>query len=309
MIRKRIQNRVAESRFALPITVVYVIAVWLIGGVTGDRSYMQPVYIAISAFMMMVLNNSNSLIRIYSRMVSCTFLVLTACAAFLFKDWAPLLVQLCFVCFYAHLFTCYQNNNTPGRMFHAFLFLGVASMFFRQILFFVPFIWMLMPGKLMAFSPRMFWASIIGLATPYWFAAGYCMFTGRIMMIYNHFAMETWLYPLSLYSLPDTPRLITLAFVIIIAITGTVHFLRSSYNDKIRTRMIYEIFIIMNILALVFLVLQPQHYDMLLMLMLANTSPVAAHFIALTHTRTTNISFILMCIAALAITAYNIWMS
>lgn len=308
MAIKRLQNRIAESRFTLPITVVYVLAVWAVGCLHGDMPYIQPLFIAVSAFMMMVLNNSNALIRIYSRMVSCTFLVLTAGAAFLVDDWAPMLVQLCFVCFYAQFFTCYQNNNAPGRMFHAFMYLGVASIFFKQILFFVPFIWMLMPGKLMAFSWRMFWASVIGLVTPYWFVMGYCMLTDKLFLLYNQFVCEPWIYPISLNALPGTPRLVTLAFVLLIAITGTVHFLRSSYNDKIRTRMIYEIFIIMNVLTVVFLVLQPQHYDMLLMLMLVNTAPVAAHYIALTHTRTTNISFILMAIAALALTAYNIWM-
>ena len=72
--------------------------------------------------------------------------------------------------------------------------------------------------------------------------------------------------------------------------------------------MIYETFITVDICTIIFLVLQPQHYNILMYIMIINTAPLSGHFIALTHTWITNIAFYVILIAALALTAYNLWM-
>lgn len=308
MIRKRLQNKVAESRFALPVTAIYATLAWLAGGLAGNGMYIQFALFAASAFMMMMLNNHNSLIRIYSRMVSCTFLVLTAMAAFLFDRYEPFAVQMCMTVFYLAFFSCYQDKSARGRMFYAFLFIGLASIFFIQILFLVPVLWIIMAGKLMVFNPKTFWASVLGLVTPYWFMAGYCLLTGSPDRLISHFAGIAVFSPMSLYARPDTKRLATLALVLLLAFTGIIHYMRNSYGDKIRTRTIYETFIIMNLITIASVILQPQHTDMLLPLIIVNTAPLAAHFIALTGTRLTNIAFCTITTAILVLTAYNIWM-
>lgn len=308
MARKRLQNKVAESRFALPVTAVYATLVWLAEGLASGNMYIQFALFAVSTFMMMTLNNLNSLIRIYSRMVSCTFLVLTTMAVFLFKRYEPFAVQMCITVFYVAFFSCYQNKHSQGRMFYAFLFIGLASIFFVQILFFVPILWIIMAGKLLVFSPRTFWASILGLVTPYWFITGYRLLTGNLDKLADHFESIIVFGPSIPYTMPDIARLITLTFLLLLTITGMIHYLRNSYGDKIRTRMIYEIFMIMNLAIIVFIIVQPQHIDMLLPMLIINTAPMTAHFIALTGTRLTNISFCGIIITILAITAYNIWM-
>ncbi|MDR9825015.1 hypothetical protein RCJ22_05260, partial [Vibrio sp. FNV 38] len=84
---KRTQNHVAESRFTLPVVVLYAIAVWLASGllipsvpITSEGlwkgAWVQFVCFFVSAYVLVELNNSNALIRIYSRTVSCSFIVL-----------------------------------------------------------------------------------------------------------------------------------------------------------------------------------------------------------------------------------------
>jgi hypothetical protein len=63
----------------------------------------------------------------------------------------------------------------------------------------------------------------------------------------------------------------------------------------------------MNLLTVVFIVLQPQHYEILLGIMIVNTCPFIGHFIALTHTRLTNVTFYILIVLTLFITAYNLW--
>ena len=99
----------------------------------------------------------------------------------------------------------------------------------------------------------------------------------------------------------NTYQIITFAFVLLCALIGTVHFLRNSSKDKIRTRMIFEMFITVDIATVVFIILQPQHFDILIRIAIVNTSPLIGHFISLTNTKLTNITCIVLMIIALSI--------
>ena len=116
MIVKRFQNHVAESRIALPLTGVYAFLVCAAGGLFADKLWLQFGLLAISSFLIMLLNNSNALIRIYSRMVSCSFLALAVMSHFLFVDIRCGIVQSCFISFYLFLFSAYQDNRAIGRV-------------------------------------------------------------------------------------------------------------------------------------------------------------------------------------------------
>ena len=110
-----------------------------------------------------------------------------------------------------------------------------------------------------------------------------------------------------LFGIFNDHHYITFAFVCLVAIIGMIHYLRTSHMDKIRTQMIYELLMWMNLLTIVFIILQPQHFEILLGIMIVNTSPFIGHFLALTHTRLTNLTFYALIFLILFITAYNLW--
>ena len=120
-------------------------------------------------------------------------------------------------------------------------------------------------------------------------------------------ALTVFEEPFNLYGITDSQKA-TLGLVILLAIIGTTHYIRKSYLDKIRIRMFYGFFIFMDLAALLFLLLQPQHFNAMLLLMIVNTSPLVAHFAALSSTKLTNITFMVLSAASLLLTAYNIWM-
>lgn len=305
-MQKRIQNKVAESRFAFPVVAVYGLLVWLAAGAIENMQWMQFAMYAVSTVLMLTLNNSNALIRIYSRMVSCSFIVMACSATFLFQSLKVEAVQMLFVLFYLSLLRSYQDKRAPGIVFYSFACIGLISLWFVQILYFVPVFWLLMATNLMAFGNRMFWASILGIIVPYWFMAGYYLYMGNIDDLQSHFLQLVDFQPLFGIEIPDMHRLATFAVVALLAVIGIVHYLRNSYLDKIRTRMIFEMFITVDLLAMAFLVLQPQHFDMLMPIVIVNTSCLYAHFIALTKTRITNIVFLLVCVLMLALTVFNV---
>lgn len=293
---------------ALPVTAVYVVLVCLAAGLLEGQMWTSFALLAVSSFLMMQLNNANALIRVYSRMVSCSFLVLSAMSTFLLSDPAYGGVQLCLVAFYVLFFRAYQDKRAVGSIFYAFLMLGIASIWFVQILFFVPVLWILLYTNVLAGSARTFFASILGLVLPYWFVEVYYVYIGEPLALIPHFMALAEFRTLDL-SLPWTgPQLAATALVLLFAIVGVVHFHRNSYMDKIRTRMLFEIFTAMAVSTVVFLFLQPQHVNCLLGMMIVSISPLFGHFVALTRTRLTNISFFVFLLLTLVVTAYNVWM-
>ena len=304
---KRLQNTIAESIWALPIVSIYSLAACLISGKDTITMGFQLAMLTVSAYMMVELNNANSLIRVYSRMMSSSFLVMTVMSLFLFKSVAIGFVQLCAISSLLLLFKTYQDPNATGRVFYAFFALGATSIFFVQILFFVPIIWVLMAVNLMAFSPKTLAASLIGIIAPYWFLVAYYAYMDMLPQLCTHFlGLLLFAKPFCFASLNDH-HIVTLVFITLLALVGTVHFLIYSYQDRIKARLFFEMFITLNICCLLFILLQPQHFDYLLSMMIIFTAPLIGHFITLTHSRLSNLFFLIILFVSLFITAYNSW--
>ena len=268
--------------------------------------WLQLLILVASTVMMVILNNNNSLIRIYSRMVSCSFYVVVLMSPFLFSSINIGIAQLAFIFSLNFILRAFQDKQAVGWVFYAFVAIGVASVFYVELLWLVPILWILLTTNVLAMSLRTFIASILGVALPYWFLSAYYLLIGNPQAIADHFeAMMLWQQPFD-FSMLDSHRGLTFLFVAILGIIGSVHFVAYSYQDKIRTRMIFEMFITVDILSFVFIILQPQHFDNLLPIIIVNTSCLFAHYVALTRTWLTNVTFIVMCLATLGLTIFNL---
>lgn len=304
---KRFQNHVAESRLALPVTGSYALLVWLAAGLINGEMWMQFACFVISAYLMVELNNSNALIRIYSRMVSCSFLALSCMASFAFSSESGAIVELCVIAAYTTLLRSYQDRKASGWIFYTFLCVGLGSLVKVHLLYYVPVLWILMFAYLRSMSFRTFFASVFGLLVPYWFAAVYFIYQGDFSMAESHFSALLSFGELFDFSALQVCQIAVLAFLVVLSFTGIIHYVRTSYNDKIRIRMYYDSFIVIDAVTWVFMLLQPQHYDWLLRILIVNTSILVAHFIALTHTKITNIAFYVILVATLLLTAFGLW--
>lgn len=305
---KRLQNKVADSRAALPVTAVYAAGIWLICGLMQEGWWLQFGCFAISTFLMVLLNNSNALIRIYSRMVSCTFLAFSCAACFLFSSLHGHIFQCCFLATYLCLFSTFQNPASIGITYYGFLCLGIASIAQVNVLWLVPVLWLMMITNLQSFSLRTFLASILGVLTPYWLMGGWMFYNENTSAFMEHFIPLTDLHRPFDFSLLNVHQISFVVFLVILGFLSTIHFWQTSYLDKFRVRQIYGIFIRMNLITLLLICLQPQHIDILTRLLIINSAPLVGHFIALTKTRLSNIVFCIIVLSTLALTAYNIWM-
>lgn len=306
---KRAQNRIAQSRWSLSVTAIYCILMFVLSQSAKPVPWIQLPLFCAATVLMVLLNNTNSLIRIYSRMVSCSYGVMMIMSPFLFDSLNVSVAQLAFIMFLFFIFHAYQDKRAVGWAFYAYAALGISSVVYVQMLYLLPILWVLQATNVLAASVRTYCASLFGVIMPYWFMGAYCLYMGEPQVFADHFAaLAVWQTPFDFTTI-DAHRLITLAFVAVPGIIGTTHFLAYSYQDKIRTRMLYEMFIALEACFLVLLVLQPQHFDMLLSLLIVVVSPLIGHFMSLTHSRLSNITFFALIAIAFLLTVFNVWMS
>lgn len=304
--KKRIQNKIAASRFSLPVTATLAALVWVAVGLMTDNIWVEFAITIVSTLLMVELNNKNALMRTYSRMVSCSFLALITVTSLPYPSLTGNLSTLCLIAFYLILWTSYQDHHAAGRTYYAFIFLGLASTIFVQALYYLPILWFVMMVFTNSFSIRTFMASILGVITPYWFTVGYYAYTDNLQGFISHLGnLATFQVPFD-FSQVTNHQIINFSFIIILGIIGTIHFLRTSYADKIRTRMIYESLILMNAVSIIFLLLQPQHDYEIGGILIVNTSPLIAHYITFTKGKLANLSFIVMLLFAIIILLYNL---
>ena len=300
----------AESRLTFPVTVLYGLLLCLIGGVIQHQWWIQLACYILATYLMILLNNFHALIRIYSRAIASAFIILSGVACFIFPSLEGCIVTVGLVASLLTLFTTYQNREAAGWIYYTFLILGVASVANIHFLVFIPIYWIMMIF-INSLSLRTFIASLFGLLTPYWIWIAVVLFfyKDNLTPFTNLFQPLTEVTFFNAYGSIPLSHYLTYAFLVILAFTGIIHFLRKSYNDKIRTRQFYYSIIFFNIVVLVLLALFPQYYDLLFRPAIILTSPLIGHFIALTRTKITNIAFYLILITALLLTGFNLWTS
>ena len=114
MIR-RFQNKITESRKTLPIACVIGVAVWLVYGLVQQHLWLPFVCFAVATFLMVELNNANSLIRIYSRMVSCAFIAFVCSSVYLFTSVRGGMIMVCAVLFYVLFLHSFKDRRVMRR--------------------------------------------------------------------------------------------------------------------------------------------------------------------------------------------------
>ena len=290
----------------MPSMALTATVVWLLCGLIPNELWMQFGCFVVATYLMVELNNSNALLRIYSRMVSCSFIMLMCSACFLFQSLHAMVTALCMAASVTCMFHTYQDRLSMGWTFYAYMCIGICSVLNVHILYMLPIMWLSQLAYMRSLTIRTFLASMLGVICPYWFLMVYLIFNDQLEAFETHFGPLLHFGPIADFSDISVHTMVSLAFVVITAAIGITHYQRKRQNDKIRTRMCYDTFIIQDLTALVLLTLQPQHSELLLTLMILSTSPLVAHYISLTHTRLTDITFRVMTLVAVSLSIMNI---
>ena len=263
----------------------------------------------LAAYVFMETNDVYNVIRLRTRMMACTWLVLASCQAFMHPFGTPAISAVCMALSYYLLFRCYQLYNSAAWIFHSFLFLGTGSLFAAVMLPMGLLFYLYLIGFLRSLSWRGFWAGLLGMALPYAVWGTWCFLTDKtdsiLVFVTSHFV---W-HPVSLEAITSLPvsRMVSMGVVTLLSLVGVFHYLQTKYNDKIRVRMILYISMVQTILLLVYLFLQPGEFQNTMALLIVSACPLIAHYFSLTGSWLSNAFFILSLFLCGTMAYFNLW--
>jgi hypothetical protein len=182
----------------------------------------------------------------------------------------------CLILSFYQLFTSYHNPGVIQKSFNAAFFIGIGSLLWIHILWFLPLFWWGM-YNFKALTPRTFLSSLIGVGLVYWFLLGWCVWRHDYTPFTIPFAS------LLNVGLPDgfgALRLIDgiqVLYVAFLAIIAIVNILLHEHDDSLRTRQFLS-FLIMFLVASSALFLYKQSSDELLDATCMPASILISHF-------------------------------
>lgn len=298
MRENNFRTRIATGSFTLPVAVLVAAAVLCTAAPTGDELWKILAVVAVTTYALIELSNRNALLRVRSRMVSSTYLVILAACPFMAVWSTDLLPAVALVLTYFALFAAYQQPHPAGYAFHAGLFVGIGSLFYPPMILLEVVVVHCLLVQLRALNWRSLLAVVFGAVLPYWFLAGWGIWENRIDTIFVPY-LEAFNFGAPDYAALTLPQMLVAGYVVVLSLCAAVHFTRTAYNDKIRTRMYFYVFLVLEVVLVAALAFQPQCANVLMHMLIVNSAPIIAHHFTLGRGRALNVWFII-CLVLLA---------
>ena len=328
-MKNRLQNRIAQSSATLPTACVLTTLLWWLPQGGYSTEYLLGWLLCVlTAYVVIETVAVNALLRIRSRMISSMFLFLMAVCGFLHPISSGTIVLFCVAVSFFCLLRTYEAERPETDILHTYLFLSLGSLLWPPLLL-LSVVQLWNQGVfLRSLHVRSFGAACCGVLLPYFFWAAGAFAMNDIQPFVNHVAAiiaplteefqwqwavdlaqttnwnDFWtMFSTSMQArvLSHQPECAALLLVSVLGLTGFVHYVRSSFDDKIRVRMCHYCFMFMQVVLLLWLTLVPSYFYQLFPLLLLTTSPAAAHFIVFTRTWLTNAWFVLIVLALIAV--------
>lgn len=250
---------------------------------------------AVATYAMAELNNAFVMLRINSRVLSSTLLVLITSVASYHTLQSAHLIICCSVLAYFPLFRSYQRPEATVNPFLVALAISVSSLVFARMLWFVPILWV-SQALLRSFSFRGWVASLFGLLMPYWLWAGtaYCMDRWNVFEAHVQTLLQLHLPD---YAHVDWIQFLPVLLAFLLFLIGLVDNLLNQHLDKTRIRCHYSCVIFTGLAAYVWIALQPQDWNYIFPVAMTGTAMLGGHFLALSVGRVQNIVSIIFVLS------------
>lgn len=319
MKKNRLQNRISGSMFTLPVCAVVTLWLWGFPLQEGDGAFFSRLsfslphlialgLVALVAYSLMEMNNVNMLIRVRSRLVSSVWLISVATIP-LTRVYSPgLVAAVCLSVAYYQLFRTYQRRGCQLNSFHYALMISLGSLFVPHLMGFLPFFLWHQTVFLRSTTLRTLGAVLLGTALPLVPVVGYAMVVNDYSFLLRWIEVLSQYRPLSLesYRVLTVQQWASWGIISLWGLIGMVHYLCTSYNDRIQTRMLLYVFVCQFVVIEVFVCLQPQFLDVWMPMLIVTSAPLIAHFFALTGSWFTNALFVTAFLSFCALGVFNL---
>lgn len=299
----RLQNRVAGSVFTLPVCAAMAVVVWWLPDFRFSMDAAWGLLLAtLVTYVLLETNNRFQMIRIRTRMVASTWVVSASAIAMLHTWSYGMIAALSLAVSHFCLFSTYEKRQPVGETFHAGLFLGIGTLFVPWLVFLFPlYVWH-QGVFLRSMSWRCLFALLIGGMFPAMVVAVPSVLAndfGRFLWWWHELTSFVPIVPASYLDL-TLQQALAWVFPFLLILLGSIHYLCTSFNDKISVRMVLYVLVVNGFVLQTFAMLQPQHLDVLLPSVLVCGVTMIAHFYALTSSWFTNFLFILVLMGYVA---------
>jgi len=328
MVRQRFQHKVITSPVTLPFiaiicTLFYAVACWLypplspsytspfegwVGGIvksTNLRIIFAYLIFGFTGYLLREITLAYSLIRSRTTFQVSFYFLLVICFPALYAFSISNFIAPLFYISLFFLFRAYQRVNPVSLVFYAMAGIGLISLLFPQIIYFIPLFYIGL-FQFNALSWRTFFAGVVGLAFPYWFLAGHAFFYNDMDLLYQPFLTLVNARFMD-YSSITIAQYISFGMVVWLFLVGTFYHFSLGYNDKIRTRIFMNFLVTLGGFLILYIILQPSCYNPALQLLLPLTSLLSVRVYTASHSKTSTIFFMLTLFLLLLIAGFNVW--
>ena len=291
-MKKYLYNRITGSIVFIHASSVYGALTWLPAGLLAQNLWLQLLLTIAANSLLIEMCIYFKLLRLNNWVVTAIFMLLTTCCGFTYDSLVASIASTAIALSTFMFFLTYKSPGDVGHTYFAYLTIGVASLFFVPILYIIPLLWLLSLYQLQSLNWRTWFASILGLLTPYWFVLPWFLY---------QYTLGDMVIQFPLFSLDGVPsdgdatlapmQIIVFAVIAIPTLISAFNFWQQSYNESIQTRLFFDFLQWMGLAIALIIILQPQYYNTLIRMMVFCASPFIAHFFTLTRSKIVNYIF------------------
>lgn len=203
------------------------------------------------------------------------------------------------------LLTTYHDPKARERIYNAALLIGIGSLIWVHLLWFLPLFWIGM-YLFRSLTPRTFAASLLGVATVYWFLFGWCVWHRDFTLFSLPFAelFKVRLLAVSGIALFEWVSILTIAMLTAIASSNIII---HDTEDSLRSRQYLSFLIIMSAWAFCLYFLYEQVSEEFLETACVPASILIAHFFTVARGKIILGSFFTAVAILLATLFFRIW--
>ena len=245
----------------MPIVFLLAAATFFFLLLKDDSSWIEMLLFCVNVFLLREVTHRNTLIRQNAGMITGMFITLTLLIPGIVSETRILLFQMSMLLSMLFFFHTYQQQDSQGVKYYAYLFLGIATMLWPQALLLVPFFLLSEKLYMASFNIGSLWACLLGILTPYWLALpfvyfyGMEFFSGVLGSYQDTLTSLRGIYPQPFYhdflSLLPFPLTLSVVIILVMLLFCTVHYFRFSYTDKIQVRMSYSFLLLLSVVMVV----------------------------------------------------------
>lgn len=173
------------------------------------------------------------------------------------------------------LFISYHNPDARNRAFNAGWHIGLGSLLWAYLLWFLPLLWIGM-YKLRSYSLKMVFSSFIGTLAVYWFIFGWCVWSGDYTILETTAGILLNFNPMNF---PDTNLTgwLSIIYTTILVIIASANILTHEYEDNLRSRQLLSFLMITALWSFVMFFLYEESSDEFMLVIELPASLLIAH--------------------------------